>query len=420
MYKTKTSLGIILCAIIWVSNVFAAPYILSAEFSGDEPEMLNQNDDGDNELLPYFVVTPVTVSESGSNQFRDAGHAFYSNVSIWIHTGTFDPMNPDATEQAVISVWGDVTLNSGTNYTLVMQPGFDFPIQSFGMTIEGPGELSGDWVYPMPAHFYGTFTGDEVLTNIIPDFVGCANSYHTVIGPLEFKRSGFHYFGSTTDRLEDDVAMPMAMGIYEGSFDPQNPYENQLTVFPNEGQALLISGKTYYLVLQPDCDIRTGDWAYVMAPPADDFYWTAFMNGSWSNPDTAGQGLVLDIFPDIKGIFAAWFTWDTKPADPGDNSDVANSGTRWLTAFGNYENETDRVVELTVYEAKNGLFNQGKVESNDPVGALTIDMFNLCEGGEFRFNLDSGLSGSSLMKRNANDNLDECVSIGARPGRYQP
>ena len=409
-----------MCAIIWVSNVFAAPYILSAEFSGDEPEMLNQNDDGDNELLPYFVVTPVTVSESGSYQFRDAGHAFLSNVSIGIHTGTFDPMNPDATEQAVISVWGDVTLNSGTNYTLVMQPGFDFPIQSFGMTIEGPGELSGDWVYPMPAHFYGTFTGDEVLTNIIPDFVGCANSYHTVIGPLEFKRTGFHYFGSTTDRLEDDVAMPMAMGIYEGSFDPQNPYENQLTVFPNEGQALLISGKTYYLVLQPDCDIRIGDWAYVMAPPADDFYWTAFMNGSWSNPDTAGQGLVLDIFPDIKGIFAAWFTWDTKPADPGDNSDVANSGTRWLTAFGNYENETDRVVELTVYEAKNGLFNQCKVESNDPVGALTIDMFNLCEGGEFRFNLDSGLSGSSLMKRNANDNLDECVSIGARPGRYQP
>jgi hypothetical protein len=420
MNKAKVSLGIILCAIFWISNVYAAPYILSAEFSGNEPKMLDQNPDGDGEMLPYFVVTPITVSQSGSYQFRDAGHAFNSNVSISIHTGTFDPTNPGATEQAVFTEWEDVMLNSGTDYTLVMQPGSDFGIRAFGMTIEGPGDISGDWVHPMPAHFYGTFTGDEVLTNIIPEFVGCANSYHTVIGPIEFKRTGFHYFGSTTDRLDEAVAMPMAIGIYEGPFDPQDPYQNQIAIFPNEGQALLYKGKTYYLVLQPDCDIRTGEWAYVMAPPADEFFWTAYMNGSWSDPATAGQGLVLDVFPDIKAIFAAWFTWDTKAANPNDNSDVANAGTRWLTAFGNYENKNDQAVEMTVYEAKKGLFNQGKVESNDPVGTLTIDMFNLCEGGEFRFNLDSGLSGSSLMKRNANDNLDECVSVDARPGRYQP
>ena len=421
MKNIKTATILIICAVLWTSVSYAAPYVLSAEFLGDEPEMLNQDPNGDSKLLPYLTFGPVTVSGSGSYNVRDVRNSFGTDITVSFHTGTFDPANPSATEQAVIDDWGDVTLDSGTNYTLVIQP-WDIAewltVAAFGLYLNGSGNVSGDWIYPLPSEWYGTFTGNEALTNIIPEFVGCEDSYHTIVGPLEVEVSGFHYFGAISS-LSDDP-MPLGMGVYDAPFDPAKPYENQIGIFPNSGQVMLEAGKTYYLVLQPDCIVKTGDWSVMIAEPANLLHWTPFMAGSWSDPDTAGQGLVLDVFPEIKGIFAAWFTWDTKPADPGDNSDVANSGTRWLTAFGNYQNETDQVVEMTVYEAKGGLFNQGKVESNDPVGTLTLDMFNLCAGGEFRFNLDSGLSGSSLMKRNANDLLDDCRGVKPRAAVYRP
>jgi hypothetical protein len=411
----------VFCAVLWTSVSYAAPYILSAEFLGDEPEMQNQDPNGEIKSLPYLVFDPITVSASGNYNIRDVRDSLGTDVTVSFHTGTFNPDNPSATQQEFVDDWGDVTLNSGTNYTLVIQP-WDvadwLTLAAFGIYINGNGSVSGEWIHPLPSKWYGTFTGNETLTNIIPEFVGCEDSYHTVVGPLEVEMTGTHYFSAISNMSDDP--MPLGMGVYDAEFDPANPYENQIGIFPNSGQVNLEVGKTYYLVLQPDCIIKTGDWSIMIAQPANLLHWTPFMAGSWSDPATAGQGLVLDVFPEIKAIFAAWFTWDTKEADPNDNSDVANSGTRWLTAFGNYENETDQVVEMTVYEAKGGLFNQGKVESNDPVGTLTIDMFNLCEGGEFRFNLDSGLSGSSLMKRNANDLLDDCRSVNPRAAVYQP
>ena len=115
----------------------------------------------------------------------------------------------------------------------------------------------------------------------------------------------------------------------------------------------------------------------------------------------------------------AWFTWDNVAPPPDPNPDVANAGTRWLTALG-FINGTDPVIDMTVYGSSGGLFNQGAPVTTLPVGTATLDMFNYCEGGEFRFNLDSGLSGTAKMQRVVPDNLSPCTQQSARPGVFTP
>ena len=115
----------------------------------------------------------------------------------------------------------------------------------------------------------------------------------------------------------------------------------------------------------------------------------------------------------------AWFTWDNVAPPPDPKPDVADPGTRWLTALG-FFNGANPVVEMTVYGITGCIFNQGAPVTTDPVGTLSLDMFNFCEGGEFRFNLDSGLSGTAKMQRIVNDNLAACTRQDARPGVFEP
>lgn len=406
--------------LLWSGTSMAAPAIVSAEFATDAPLMQNQFSADEDTMLPYLIIGPVTVSSSGSYNFREGRNAFQTDISISFHTGTFDPANPAPTQQAVFDDYGDITLNENTDYTLVLQtfyPQVPLPAAA-GFVLDGPGTISGPGVVQRPSEFSGEFSGDEVLTNIIPEFVGCANSYHDVIGPFTVDRIGVYYFGATSTWQDDPL--PLGMGVYEGSFDPADPYNNQLNVFPNQGWLLLEPGKNYFLVVQPDCTIRTGTWSYIMVPPADALLWSTSMAGSWYDPATNGSGIYVDVLPDLKAVSLAWFTWDTVAPVPDPNPDVADPGTRWLTALGLLDSLTDHVVEMTVYGATGGIFNQGVVSSIDPVGTLTLDMNKYCEGGEFSFTLNSGQSGTSKLQRIANDNLIPCVENGARPGVFQP
>ena len=417
----KTHLGLVgLFACLWASISIAAPVIISAEFSGDEPQMQNQFADGEDTVLPYLTIGPFTVSSNGTYSFQDGRFAFLTDITVSFHTGVFNPANPLATQQAILDDFGDVTLAVNTNYTLVVQPYFSdepFPAAT-GFVLDGAGTVSGPGVVPRPPQFAGSFSGNEGLTNIIPESIDCDDSYYDVIGPFTVDRIGVYWFGSTSTMV-DGPGMPLAMGVYEGSFDPGNPYNNQLNVFPDQGSVLLEEGRNYFLVVQPDCILQTGDWSYIMAPPAVELVWTPYMSGSWFDPVTNGAGAYLDVLPETKAVSMAWFTWDNIAPPPDPNPDVADPGTRWLTALGFFDG-TDPVIEMTIYGSTGGIFNQGTPVSTDPVGTLTLDMFNFCEGGEFRFNLDSGLSGTAKMQRIVNDNLAPCAQQSARPGVFQP
>lgn len=418
--KKRNLVLIGLSVFLWTHVSIAAPVIVSSEFAGNEPTMQNQLDDGEDVALPYLTIGPITVSSSGDYSFQDGRFAFQTDVTVSFHTAGFSPANPAATQQAILDDFGDVTLTANTSYTLVVQPYYSdepFPA-AMGFVLDGAGTVSGTDTTPRPPPFAGSFSGNEGLTNIIPESIGCADSYYDVTGPFMVERIGTYWFGSTSTMV-DGVGMPLALGVYENSFDPANPYNNQLAVFPDQGSLTLEKDKNYYLVVQPDCDVLTGDWSYIMAPPADEVVWTPYLSGSWYDKSTDGQGVYLDVLPKTGVVAMAWFTWDNVAPAPDPNPDVADPGTRWLTAIGLFTG-TNPVVEMTVYGSTGGIFNQGTLVKTDPVGTMTLDMFNYCEGGEFSFNLDSGLSGTSKMQRIVNDNLAPCTQQSARPGVFKP
>jgi hypothetical protein len=61
------------------------------------------------------------------------------------------------------------------------------------------------------------------------------------------------------------------------------------------------------------------------------------LNGAWYNPDTAGQGVFISVFPDSGQIFLAWFTYDMERPPESVSANLADPGHRWLTAFGAYD-----------------------------------------------------------------------------------
>ena len=115
----------------------------------------------------------------------------------------------------------------------------------------------------------------------------------------------------------------------------------------------------------------------------------AGMNGAWFEPDTAGQGVLFDVYRSFEGddfIFAAWFTYGDETA----------SGQRWLTAQGGFEGST---ASISVFETKGGLFDDPQITGTEPVGTMTIH-FSDCSNATLTYALlDDGSEGVIELTR---------------------
>jgi uncharacterized protein (DUF885 family) len=111
--------------------------------------------------------------------------------------------------------------------------------------------------------------------------------------------------------------------------------------------------------------------------------------GAWHNPETSGQGQLLDVEPESQYMFLAWFTYtDDSSANPGEQ--------HWLTAQGNYSGNT---AELLLYETLGGRFDDPQKVSTDPVGKATL-RFRDCGLGQMNYTIDAwDLQGSFPMRR---------------------
>ena len=111
--------------------------------------------------------------------------------------------------------------------------------------------------------------------------------------------------------------------------------------------------------------------------------------GAWYNPDTSGQGQLIDIEPENKFMFVSWFTYtDAASANPNQQ--------HWFTAQGNY---SGNAAELVLYETLGGRFDSSQEVSIDPVGSVNLSFSN-CGSGTLRYAIDSsGLQGSFPLSR---------------------
>ena len=135
------------------------------------------------------------------------------------------------------------------------------------------------------------------------------------------------------------------------------------------------------------------------------------LNDAWFNLATNGQGLLITVFPDIKQMFVAWFTFDTErpPEDVG--AFLGEPGHRWLTAQGPYDGDT---ANLTIFVTEGGIFDAAvPVADTDPAGdgTLTIE-FADCSEGLVSYQITSlDISGEIPIQRISPDNVPLCESL---------
>jgi hypothetical protein len=348
---------------------------------------------------------PVTASASGDYRFSDTGHHYELDTQLAVYT-SFNPANPAANRVGFVGDGesGDefISLNSGVNYVFVIQACGSFSDRRGGwsFTWSGPGSLSGPSIFASPGYTMGNFDGSDPS---LPEEVVCGITDYQKTGPIRVPRSGEYVFSDSSVHFGLDISL----AIYQGSFDASHPNVNLLAGFDDGGRINLQEGVDYYLVVQPLCDNNTGDFSYVLMGPSGVFLITEGVNGAWANFDTLGQGILMEVYPDIPLLFAAWFTWDTTQPDPGETAEVGDPNHRWLTAQGGFQ---DDLATLELNLSTGGLFDDPTpVPPPTAIGSMEIQ-FTACNAAEVSYDFD-GRSGSFVMHKLANDNNATCEAL---------
>ena len=104
------------------------------------------------------------------------------------------------------------------------------------------------------------------------------------------------------------------------------------------------------------------------------------LTGSWFEPATNGQGVEVEVFPDLVApgtgsVQVSWFTFDTV-AGGADHQ-------RWYTLSGQVVSGQPSAA-LTIYQNTGGNFNAPPVTNGVPVGTATLS-FSTCSSGQLSY-----------------------------------
>ena len=118
------------------------------------------------------------------------------------------------------------------------------------------------------------------------------------------------------------------------------------------------------------------------------------LTGSWYNPATSGQGVVMQVVPDFYGagqglLFGGWFTFDV----------TAAGGQRWYSVQGQVSASSPSAT-MPVYVSEGGNFAAPPNVGVTPVGEATFS-FSDCSHGTltYTFNDGSGRGGAIPLTR---------------------
>jgi hypothetical protein len=142
-----------------------------------------------------------------------------------------------------------------------------------------------------------------------------------------------------------------------------------------------------------------------------DFQINPGLNDAWYNPATDGQGFLVTVYPDIKQMFVAWFTFDTERPPEDVTAQLGDPGHRWLTAQGPYDGDS---ATLTIFVTKGGVFDAAQPPATTDLagdGTLTLE-FADCNDGLVNYEITSlGISGEIPIQRIALDNVTLCEAL---------
>ena len=135
------------------------------------------------------------------------------------------------------------------------------------------------------------------------------------------------------------------------------------------------------------------------------------LTGSWYEPATSGQGVEVEVFPDLGGpgtgvVQASWFTYDHSAIGGPERQ-------RWYTLGGSVTGGAASAA-LAIYQNVGGNFNAAPITAAAQVGSATLS-FTACDHGrlDYAFSDGSGRAGNIDLTR-LTKNVT-CASTGARP-----
>ena len=137
------------------------------------------------------------------------------------------------------------------------------------------------------------------------------------------------------------------------------------------------------------------------------------LTDAWYDPETAGQGFLITVFPTIRKLFLAWFTYDTERPPKDTWAVLGEPGHRWLTAQGGYAEDT---ANLTIHMTEGGVFDSSNPPSStDPAGNGTLTVtFQNCNSGSIVYDIRSiGRTGEIPIERIALDKVSLCEQLDA-------
>lgn len=145
---------------------------------------------------------------------------------------------------------------------------------------------------------------------------------------------------------------------------------------------------------------------------ASHFSINAGLNDSWFNPQTAGQGFFITVFPDIQQLFLAWFTYETERPDDSVSANLGEPGHRWLTAFGSFAgNGASLDIEVT----QGGIFDAVEPATAQSLDGTIVLQFSDCENGTVTYDIPSiNRQGVIPIQRIALDNVPRCEELAAQ------
>jgi len=206
-------------------------------------------------------------------------------------------------------------------------------------------------------------------------------------------------------------------GVYQGDFIQGLSQVEGVDFLPN-GNILLGNGGTDSVRMYTPGGVYIEDIipsqagglmqpnAVIVRQLAGDFLINAGLNDAWYNPATNGQGFLVAVFPDIKQMFVAWFTYDTERPPDDVTANLGEPGHRWLTAQGPYEGDT---ASLTINLTQGGVFDSAQPPiTTDSYGTMTIE-FAGCKAGLVTYQITSPeVSGVIPIERTTPDNVALC------------
>lgn len=119
--------------------------------------------------------------------------------------------------------------------------------------------------------------------------------------------------------------------------------------------------------------------------------------GTWYEPDTSGQGFVLDVNPAQSVLFAAWYTYA-----PNALPSAGPSSQRWYTLQATLGQNAGSVSDIGIYATTGGTFNHPGGTTTTQVGTATL-VFHTCTSAtlmyQFHGGASNGLAGSTELTR---------------------